>query len=93
MISSRLASPAPTMVALCRLVLGVLSRMGASPARDERVIHAVVSAERQGDNALECRLQGMVGRAIRLSLESVAMSMGCSIASQKLYCIEIHHNA
>ena len=81
------------MVVLCRLVLVVLSRMGASPARDEMAIYIVISAERQGEHALECRLQGMVGRAIRLSLESVAMSMGCSIASQKLYCIVINHNA
>ena len=81
------------MVALCRLEQVALSRMGASPARDEMAIYLVISAERQGDHALECRLQGMVGHAIRLSLESVAMSMGCSIASQKLYCIEIYHNA
>ena len=92
MISSRLASPAPTMVALCRLVLGVLSRMGASPAQDEMAIYLVISAERQGDHALECHLQGMVGCAIRLSLESVAMSMGCSIACQKLYCNGINYN-
>ena len=81
------------MVALCRLEQVALSRMGASPARDEMAIYLVISAERQGDHALECRLQGMVGRAIRLSLESVAMSMGCSITSQKLYCTEIDHNA
>ena len=52
------------MIALCRLVLVVLSRVGASPAGDEMAIYLVISAERQGEHALECRLQGMVGHAI-----------------------------
>ena len=81
------------MVALCRLVLGVLSRMGASPARDEMAMYLVISRKLQSDNALGCGLQEMVERAMLLSPESVAMSMGCSIASQKLYCIGINHNA
>ena len=71
------------MVALCRLVLVVLSRMGASPAQDEIAIYLIISRQLQSDNALRCGLQEMVERAMLLSPESVAMSIRYSIATHE----------